>query len=204
VKIEWALIPATKKKEKPMKRRWTILVFALMLAGMTTVSWAAGVSLTFKAGQFWPGDNVFREVYKSGMVFGGELAVPIAGGLHLWAGAEYFGKSGLLTLSEEVTKVRIIPVYLGLRYHFGKSAVRPYVGAAVAYFLFKEENPLGSVSESGIGVLGQAGLLVKVAGPVSIDLYANYRACTLRTDEPDPVEAKIGGFSGGLGLVFRF
>jgi hypothetical protein len=181
-----------------------VFMFVLLLAGMTVPSWGAGVSLTFKAGQFFPSDSVFREVYKSGTVFGGELAVPIAGGLHLWAGAEYFGKSGLLSLSEEMTKVSIIPVYLGLRYHFGKSAVRPYLGAAAAYFLFKEDNPLGSVSESGIGYLGQAGLLVKVAGPVSLDLYANYRACTLRTDEPDPVEAKIGGFSGGAGLVFRF
>jgi len=187
-----------------MKRRWTILVFALMLAGMTAASWGAGVSLTFKAGLFWPSDSVFREVYKSGAVFGGELAVPIAGGLHIWAGAEYFGKSGQLTVSEEVTKVRIIPVYLGLRYHFGKSAVRPYLGAAAAYFLFQEENPLGSVSESGFGYLGQAGLLIKVAGPVSFDLCANYRACTLKTDDPDPLEAKIGGISAGLGLVFRF
>lgn len=187
-----------------MKRRRTILVFALMLAGMTTASWGAGVSLTFKGGLFWPSDSVFREVYKSGTVFGGELTVPIAGGLHLWAGAEYFGKSGLLPVSEEVTKVRIIPAYLGLRIHIGKSAVRPYFGVAAAYFMFKEENPLGSVSESGIGFLGQAGLLVKVAGPVSFDLFGNYRACTLRTAGADPLEAKIGGISAGAGLVFRF
>jgi hypothetical protein len=198
------LIPATKEKEKPMTRRWTLLVFVLSLAGMTTASWGAGVSLTFKAGLFFPSDSVFRDVYKNGTVFGGELAVPIAGSLHLWAGAEYFGKSGLLSLSEEATKVRISPVYLGLRYHFGKSAVRPYLGAAAAYFLFKEENPLGSVSESGIGLLGQAGLLVKIGGPVWVDLFGNYRACTLKTDDPDPVEAKIGGLSGGFGLVFRF
>jgi len=187
-----------------MKRRWAILMFALLLAGMTAASWGAGVSLTLKAGLFFPSDSIFREVYKNGTVFGGELAVPIAAGLHLWAGAEYFGKSGLLSVSEEMTKVRIIPVYLGLKYHFGKSTVRPYLGAAAAYFLFKEENPLGSVSESGIGLLGQAGLLIKIGGPIALDLYANYRACTLRTDDPDPVEAKIGGLSGGVGLVFRF
>ena len=187
-----------------MTRRRKMLVFALLLAGMTTASWGAGVSLTFKAGLFFPSDSVFREVYKNGTVFGGELAVPVAGGLHIWAGAEYFGKSGRLSLSEEPTKVRIVPVYLGLRCHFGKSAVRPYLGAAAAYFLFKEENPLGSVSESGLGLLGQAGLLAKIGGPVWLDLFGNFRACTLRTDDPDPVEAKIGGFSGGAGLVFRF
>ena len=187
-----------------MKKSLRALIVVTAFAGMTTASWGAGISLTFKGGQFWPSDGVFREVYKGGTVFGGELAKPLMGGLHLWAGAEYFGKSGLLPVSEEVTKVRIIPVYLGLRCHFGKSAVRPYLGVAAAYFLFKEENPLGSVSESGFGYLGQAGLLVKVAGPVSFDLYGNYRACKLKTSDPDPLEANIGGFSGGAGLVFRF
>ncbi|MCX6571494.1 MAG: outer membrane beta-barrel protein [Candidatus Aminicenantes bacterium] len=187
-----------------MKKTLKILFATLAFAGMTAASWGAGVSLTFKGGQFWPSDSVFREVYKGGTVFGGELAMPLTGGLHLWAGAEYFGKSGLLPVSEEVTKVRIIPVYVGLRCHFGKSAVRPYLGAAAAYFLFKEENPLGSVSKSGFGYLGQAGLLVKVAGPLSFDIYGNYRACKLKTNDPDPLEANIGGFSGGAGLVFRF
>jgi len=187
-----------------MRNRQKLAAGVLAFAMLMGAAWGAGVSLTFKAGLFWPSDSVFREVYKSGAVFGGELAVPIAGGLHIWAGAEFFGKSGQLTVSEEVTKVRIIPVYLGLRFHFGKSAVRPYLGAAAAYFLFQEENPLGSVSESGFGYLGQAGLLVRIGGPVWLDLFGNYRACTLRTDEPDPVEAKIGGISAGLGLVFRF
>ena len=187
-----------------MKKAPKILMAVLAFAVSTGAAWGAGVSVTFKAGQFWPSDSVFREVYNGGMVFGGELAVPITGGLHLWAGVEYFGKNGLLTLSEEVTKIRIIPLFLGLRYHLGKSTVRPYLGAAAAYFLFKEANPIGSVSESGIGFLGQAGLLIKVAGPVSVDLFGNYRACTLKTDEPDPIEAKIGGFTGGAGLVFRF
>jgi hypothetical protein len=171
---------------------------------MAGASWAAGVSLTLKGGNFWPSSSVFQEVYGGGLVFGGELAYPVAGGLHLWGGAEYFGKNGLLPVSEEVTKVRIIPVYVGLRCHFGKSSVRPYIGAAAAYFLFKEENALGSVSKGGFGLLGQAGLLVKISGPISLDFFGNYRACTLKTDGADPLEAKIGGLSAGLGLVFRF
>lgn len=187
-----------------MKNASRALLVVLIFVGVTGASRGAGLSLTFKGGNFWPMDSVFREVYGSGPVFGGELAIPLVGGLHLWAGADYFAKNGLLPVSEEQTKVRIVPVFLGLRYHIGKSAVRPYFGAAAAYFLFKEENPLGKVSETGLGFLGQAGLLLKIGGPVSLDLYANYRACTLRTDNPDPVEAKIGGFSAGIGLVFRF
>lgn len=187
-----------------MKKAPMVLLAIMAFAVSTGAARGAGSSVTLKVGNFWPSDSVFREVYGSGLVFGGEFAVPIAGALHVWAGAEYFGKSGLLSLSEEATKVRIIPLFLGLRYHFGKSAVRPYLGAAAAFFLFKEENPLGSVSESGIGFLGQAGLVIKIGGPFALDLYGNYRSCTLKTDEPDPVEAKIGGFSAGVGVVFRF
>ncbi len=65
-----------------MKKAPMILFAVLAFAVLTGEVWGAGVSLTFKAGQFWPSDSVFKEVYKSGMVFGGELAVPIAGDLH--------------------------------------------------------------------------------------------------------------------------
>jgi hypothetical protein len=187
-----------------MKKAPMILLAVLAFAVSTGAARGAGSSVTLKGGNFWPSDSVFRDVYGSGLVFGGELAIPIAGGLHFWTGAEYFGKSGRLSLSEEATKVRIIPIFLGLRCHFGKSAVRPYLGAAAAYFLFKEENPLGSVSKGGLGLLGQAGLVIKIGGPFALDLFGSYRACTLKTDGPDPVEAKIGGFSAGTGLAFRF
>ena len=187
-----------------MKKRGAVLALALILAGMTNAAWGAGVSLTLKGGLFFPGDEIFRDVYKNVTVFGGELAVPLAGGLHLWAGAEYFKDTGILPVTLEDTNLSIVPVFAGLRYHFGKSAVKPYLGAAGALFLFKEENPIGSVSESGIGILGQGGVLFKLGGAVGLDAFVNYRACTLKADGEDPLQAKIGGLSAGLGLVIKF
>jgi hypothetical protein len=187
-----------------MNRTAKIFFVVLALAGVTNAAWGAGVTLTLKAGLFFPSDSLFRDIYKNVTTFGGELAVPIAGGLHLWAGAEYFGDKGILPVTLEETKLRIVPVFVGLRYHFGRSSVRPYLGAAGAYFLFKEENPIGMASESGIGFLGQGGLLFRLSGRIWIDLFANYRACTLKTDDPDPLEADIGGLSAGLGLVLKF
>ncbi len=187
-----------------MHKRRAILLFALLFAGIASASWGAGVTLTLKTGLFFPSDSIFRDVYKNVTAFGAELAVPLAGGLHLWAGAEYFGDKGVLPVTLEQSKLRIVPIYGGLRCHFGKSSVRPYLGAAAAYFLFKEENPIGSVSESAVGFLGQGGVLFRLGGRIWLDLFANYRACTLKTDGEDPLEAKIGGISAGLGLVFRF
>jgi hypothetical protein len=187
-----------------MRKRAIVAALVLAIAGSAGAAWGAGVSLTLKAGYFFPTDSVFREVYKGGPVFGAELAVPIAGVLHLWAGAEMFNKTGLLTLTDEETKVRITPLYAGLRCVFGKKKAHFYIGAAAAYFLFKEENVLGTVSESGLGFIGQTGLLAKVGGPVWLDFFVGYRGATLKTDGDDPVTAKLDGISAGLGLAFRF
>ena len=67
-----------------------------------------------------------------------------------------------------------------------------------------EENPLGTVSDSGLGFLAQAGVMARLAGPLWLDAFAGFRACTLRTDGEDPLEAKLGGLSVGLGLAYRF
>lgn len=164
----------------------------------------AGVTATLKGGYLAPADRVFRDVYGGGAVFGADLTVPVGGVLRVWAGADLFGKTGALTLSEEETKVRIVPLYLGLRCEFGRSGLRPYVGAAAAYFMFHEENVLGTVSDGGVGFLSQAGVLLRIGGPVWLDVHAGYRGCTLKTDDEDPLEAKLDGVHGGLGLAFRF
>ena len=182
--------------------RTAAIVLALTVS--TGAAWGAGVSLTLKGGYFLPTDSVFKDAYGGGLVFGGELAVPVAGALHLWAGAEYYSKKGLTTVTEEEIKAQVVPLYVGIRYHFGRSGVRPYLGAAAAYFLVKEENPDGSASDSGLGLLGQGGLLFRLGGSVWLDLFVNYRACTLTSDGDDPFKTKLDGLSAGLGFVYRF
>jgi hypothetical protein len=177
---------------------------AVAVALSCGAAWGEGVTVTLKGGYFGPTGGVFREVYSGGLTFGADVTVPIGGVFRAWAGVDFFGKTGLLTVSEEETKVRIVPLYVGLRCEFGKGALRPYLGAAAAYFLFHEESPLGSVSDGGVGFLTQAGVVVRLGGPVWIDVHGGYRGCTLKSDDPDPIEAKLDGFSAGLGLAFRF
>ncbi|MBP7705768.1 MAG: hypothetical protein KA243_00820 [Candidatus Aminicenantes bacterium] len=178
-----------------------LLALALTAAGAR----AAETALTIKGGYFTPSDAVFRDVYGGGPAFGLDLAVPVAGPLRAWAGVELFSKRGLTTESEETTKVTITPLFAGLRLQFGRKGVRPYLGAAAAYFLFKERNALGAASESGLGALGQAGLVLLMGRSFGLDVHAGYRACTLTAgDAEDPLEAKIGGLSAGLGFVVRF
>ncbi len=162
------------------------------------------VSLTLKGGYFLPTDEVFKDVYKGGPAFGADLAVPIGGVLRVWGGAELFGKTGRLTLTEDETTVRIVPVYLGLRLESGRPGLRPYAGLAAAYFFFSEENVLGSASEGALGFLAQAGLAARLGGAVWLDLFAGYRGCRLKAGGAEPLEARLDGLSAGLGLSFRF
>lgn len=188
-----------------MTKRATIAVLlVLAVMGLVRTAAAQGPTLTLKAGGFFPSDDIFREVYGSGLILGLDVSVPLTGVLDLWAGADYLGQSGLLPVSEEATTVRVVPVFAGLRARLGGKKVQPYLGAAAAYFLFHEENPIGSVSEGALGLVTQAGLLARLGGAVWIDLFAGYRAGTVSTDGDDPLEAKLGGLSAGLGLAYRF
>ncbi len=186
------------------KRFSPVAVMVLAIAGLAGLARGAGPSVTIKASLFFPSDKLFREVYSGGPSFGADVAVPLAGVLQIWAGAELFGKTGLIPVSEESTKVRIVPLYAGLRAQFGQRGIRPYIGGAAAYFIFHEENPLGTASEGGFGFFSQAGIQVKLAGAFCLDLFAGYRACTVRSGGADPLAAKLGGFSTGVGLAYRF
>lgn len=177
-------------------------ILALVL--FAGAAWGGGVTATLKGSYFLPTADVFRDVYSGGPAFGVEAAVPIGGVFQVWTGVEYFGKTGRTTVTEEETKVRVVPIHLGLRFEFGKKALHPYVGAAAAYFLLHEENALGTVSEGGLGFLAQAGFMARIGGAVWLDINAGYRGCTLTLEEPEPIEAKLDGISAGFGIAFRF
>lgn len=178
-----------------------LALFALAAAGP---AWSAGPAVTLKAGFFLPSDSVFREVYASGPLFGLDLTVPVSGPLQVWAGGELFTKTGALPVSEEESKVRVVPLYAGLRAQFGPKNTRPYIGLAAGYFMLHEENALGTASKSGLGLLTQAGVQLRLGGPAWLDLFVGYRLCTLKTDDEEPLEAGLGGLSMGLGAAFKF
>lgn len=187
-----------------IKRALSGLVLIAVFAGPALAAAGTGPVLALRAGGFFPADDVFREVYGTSLSFAADLTVPLAGPLQLWAGAEFLNKTGLLPISEEESKVRIVPLFAGLRLQFGRKSVRPYFGAAAAYFMFHEENPIGEADDNVLGLVAQAGLQARLGGAVWLDLFAGYRSATVRTDGEDPLEAKLDGLSAGLGLAYRF
>jgi hypothetical protein len=192
--------------EGPKMRRGLAMIGLAVLAfwGPAHAAQEAGTSITLKASYFFPSDSVFRQVYYSGPFFGADIAVPISGPLRLWAGAEIFSQTGQLSLTEEATKVRIVPLFAGLRVELDRSKLQPYIGAAAAYFFLHEENPLGTASEGGFGLISQAGVQSRLSRALRLDIFAGFRVCTVHAAGDDSLSANIGGFSFGLGLTYHF
>src|SRR5512140_3544413 len=95
-----------------LKRSTGALVFAMAVAGLAGTA-GADTAVALKAGLFFPSAKLFRDVYSGGPSFGADVAIPMTGPLHVWAGVDVFSKKGVIPVSEEKTEVRIVPLYAG-------------------------------------------------------------------------------------------
>jgi hypothetical protein len=188
-------------------KRWAVAPLVAVFLGGAILAQAGertGTSVTLKVGFFFPGDRVFRQVYSSGPFFGVDVAVPFTPLFRVWAGAELFGQTGHLSVSAEPSRVRVAPLFAGLRLELDQYKLRPYVGAAAAYFFVHESNPLGTASEGGLGLLSQAGIQARLGRSFLVDVHAGFRACKVHSGGDDPLSAGLGGLSLGLGLTYHF
>jgi len=174
---------------------------ALLLAG---TAWSSAFTFEARLGYFVPAGAGLRDVYKNGLTFGAEVAIPLSKGLCAWAGVDYFHKDGKLTFTQENTTIRIMPLFAGLKLQSMAASVRPYAAAAAGCFLYKETNIIGTASGQRIGFLGQLGLLIKIKGPAWLDISARYAWAKFSSGGEEPFTTQLGGFQAGLGAAVRF
>jgi len=150
---------------------------------------------------FSPPEQRFKDVYGNGMTYSGEIGIGVWKGLKLWISGGYFTKKGELFFTKEKTKVRIFPIGGGIKYLLTEGRANLYTGMGLYYYQFKETNPIGDVSKSGLGYVGQIGVFLKVIGGLIVDFNLDYSYCRMR-----PVERSIniGGFQAGIGLGYEF
>lgn len=150
---------------------------------------------------FQPAEQAFKDIYGAGAAFGAEGFIGLGKRLDLWISGDYFQKEGELTFSKKETTVRIIPLAAGLRLRVPVDRFNFYVSGGLGYFLFKEENIIGTVKESKLGYLGKAGVYVKMIKGWYLDGHVQYAHCTI---QPLDIKAGIGGMSIGVGIGYDF
>ncbi len=164
---------------------------------------AAAITLEGRGGWFRPSSGDFRGAYTGGFTAGGGLTVRAAKNLDIWLGADYFSKNGELTYTEEPVSIRMTTALAGLKYFLGRAAVRPYLGAALGWWFYKESGAIGSVSGNDMGFIGQGGADVRLSGSLSLDLFGRYGFCKAKPDDDEAAASQIGGLTFGAGLRLR-
>jgi hypothetical protein len=181
-----------------MKKLMIIVSFIILLSGMAA---ASDFIVELKAHYLHPSEKAFRDIYGGGLMYGGAISLGVWKGLDVWFGGSYFSKKGELTFTKEETKLEIYPLGGGLKYRLSEGVLSFYVGVGLNYYQYKESNPLGDVSKSGLGYTGRIGNYVKVTGGLLIDLYVNYSYCRIK---PADFEINIGGIEAGVGVGYEF
>ena len=151
-----------------------VLIFCLATIMFPCLTYAEGFFIEAKGSYYQPTDQYFKDIYGSGMTYGGEIGITLWKGIGIWAGGDYFSKKGELTFTEESTEIKIIPLYAGIKYQLREGKIAPYIGLGIGYFQYKETNPLGKVDKGDIGYIGQVGCLFKIIGGLFFDIKGSY------------------------------
>ena len=181
-----------------MKRTLLIIAIIITISGFAN---AGDFMIELKAYYFSPSEEVFRDIYGGGVAYGAEASIGVWEELEVWFGGSYFSREGELTFTKEETNLEIIPFGGGVKYRLTSGALSLYVGLGLNYYQYKEKNPIGDVSEGGLGYIGKVGSYVKVTEGLLIDLYVNYSYCKIK---PADFKINIGGIEAGVGIGYRF
>lgn len=114
---------------------------------------------------------------------------------------DFLTAKGNLTITDEETTITIIPIEAGGRYLMGKGSFSPYLGAGLGFYLINEENPIGTIDESGLGFFVEAGLKYFFGTSIYIDAKLKYVMLNIR---PEDTSINLGGPAVLLGFGFSF
>ena len=195
VKVSWR-----REGKRPRCRAFIIILIALCLM-LTPLVEASQIALGLWGSYFYPREEIFRDIYDPGAQFGGDIVYTFWVNYGLFLRANYYQKDGQLTFTQDKTKVKILPVTLGFRYHVTGKRMEGYLDLGLGLFHFEEENPIGRANVNKLGYLASGGLSFYIYKGLFLGLRADYTHCQVK---PFELEAQIGGLALQVGLGYRF
>jgi hypothetical protein len=181
-----------------MKRALSIIAAFISLCGFVS---AKDFVIEVKAHYFSPSNPAFRDIYGGGIAYGAEVSIPVGKQLSVWFGGSRYSDRGELTFTKEETTIEILPLGCGLKYKMSRRGSGFYIGAGVNYCRFKEVNPIGDVSEGGLGLEAKIGNYVRIVDGLLIDIFVNYSYCKIKSAD---YRINVGGIEAGLGIGYGF
>lgn len=180
-----------------MKRLRLLPVF-LILAAVALP--ARAVKLGAYVGGFIPRDSVFQTIYgdDADLTYGLEIDVSVWHGFSLRLRAGHYQRNGETSFTGEISRLRLYPLTLGLRYTFRLKRVQPFLEAGYHYLLVTETSAIGETSEQGGGYDLTAGAGFPLSSRFSLEVAVHYTDVSI-TAATQTIQ--MGGFSAGLAFL---
>ena len=131
-----------------------------------------------KAAYFYPTHHRFQDIHSGGGLYSLEASIQAWDQLYPWVSAGYFYQSGSSIGEKRATKIRMVPLTLGVKYHLPLSRLSPYVGAGLLVSYVDIHNHSSYVTKKdskwGAGGLFKLGFLAYVTNSFFIDAFCDY------------------------------
>jgi hypothetical protein len=161
-------------------------------------------TVEFLVGSYNMNEPRFDAVYsKGGLMAGLGLSAAIVSNFNVYLEAKYYSREGKLTFSQEATKLRLIPISLGVRYIYPLGILNPYLGVGADLYFYYEDNPIGTVLNHTSGYHFAGGTYLRFSKSVPLMLNLKIKYTMAKATEGD-VQVQLGGLEYAAALVFKF
>jgi len=194
----------------------------------TKQSFPEGVLLEFRPSYFYPISKGIRQAFHNGGVnyqITGAFPVYYGNnawlqGLDVWAAVDYFSREGRTSGLGNKTRLRIVPLTLGLKYFFPDlgtvAPVNFYVASGMKYFFVynytDSDYAQKNVYANGMGGVVETGFTSTVMKHLVLDIFASYSFRTFGAPSISsskypaviPTGMNISGVNVGGGIGYKF
>lgn len=184
-----------------------------------------GAILEFRPSYFYPTSSTFRKIFDGSVNYQLTGTAPIGlcsryewvRSINLWGGVDYFSKTGHSQGLHDKTRIRMVPLTLGLKY-FLPSCSRGYplnfyaAGGMKYYFLQTHnhsEQVKNKINKNGMGGVVEVGFITTLRECFILDLFASYSFKSFGApSSSDPAvkgtSLNISGLNVGAGIGYKF
>jgi opacity protein-like surface antigen len=169
-----------------------------------------------RGGYLWFQDKTLQKIYTGGLLIEGQVNYNVLPRYDIWGSVGLLERDGSSISFHEKTRVRLVPLGLGIKYNYPLKCSCPtniYSGAGFQYTFLNIHNDSefakSHVSNHNLGLVAKMGIYFRPCSNLLIDLFINYSYTKhhFKDTEEDTVERfsiNTGGVFLGVGLGYKF
>jgi hypothetical protein len=187
-----------------MKKTSLALAALLLLLGIRGFAADRQGAFEILYGRYTVNDSRFAAIYgKTSPIAGLSLSAALFFNIDFYLEAKVLSKSGQLTYTGASTKIVLVPFSFGLRYGLPLGILEPFVGAGLDYYVYYENNAIGTAVDYARGSHVLGGLRFNFGKDFPISLSGRIKYTSIKATRGD-ITVDLGGIELAAGLAFVF